>query len=193
MSYKLADGTVSTDYKVGDKFTHRLEGDRVYELLMDDGTMNPLFKGHINIYSFPRHWSELKAHCTNQSYQKEDDTMIFTIRGKEFTKFDINRRCAELLGIKVSDTQWFGFRENGNDDVVITSKKTDSDSSVDYCKRISDTEVIIDKCFNNLMSSWCTHLHYDTGESMWLTIIEKHNCCKLVAACIFFIMESDNE
>jgi hypothetical protein len=116
--------------------------------------------------------------------------MIFTIKGEKFTKFDINKRCAVLLGIKVSDTQWLEYCDR-DENVVITSKTSESDSSVNYCNVISDTEVIIDKCWDDLMSSWCKHGHYDTGEVAWHTIMRDYKCCKLTAACIFFIMENN--
>jgi hypothetical protein len=43
MSYILADGSLSTDYKIGDKFTHKLHGG-IYKFITDDGTENPWFK-----------------------------------------------------------------------------------------------------------------------------------------------------
>tara|TARA_R110000744_G_scaffold315708_1_gene422529 strand:- start:442 stop:720 length:279 start_codon:yes stop_codon:yes gene_type:complete len=43
MSYELADGSMSTDYKVGDKFTHKYERG-VFIFVEDDGTLNPWFK-----------------------------------------------------------------------------------------------------------------------------------------------------
>jgi hypothetical protein len=43
MSYKLADGSMSTDYKIGDKFTHKYEHG-IYIFIEDDGTKNPWFK-----------------------------------------------------------------------------------------------------------------------------------------------------
>jgi hypothetical protein len=41
MSYELADGSKSTDYKIGDEFTHE-NGDRA-TFSKDDGTGNPWF------------------------------------------------------------------------------------------------------------------------------------------------------
>jgi hypothetical protein len=43
MSYRLADGTMSTDYKIGDEFTHKLHTD-IFEFIKDDCTENPWFR-----------------------------------------------------------------------------------------------------------------------------------------------------
>jgi hypothetical protein len=69
MSYRLADGSMSTDYKIGDEFTHRLCGDEVFELVSEDGSRNPYFNGQGWHDNFPRHWSSLtpvkaKKHAT---------------------------------------------------------------------------------------------------------------------------------
>jgi hypothetical protein len=41
MSYRLADGSCSTDYKIGDKFEHKDGGKATFS--RDDGTENPWF------------------------------------------------------------------------------------------------------------------------------------------------------
>lgn len=43
MSYRLADGSMSTDYKIGDKFTHKCHNG-VFKFIKDDGTHNPWFE-----------------------------------------------------------------------------------------------------------------------------------------------------
>ena len=43
IGYKLADGSKSTDYKIGDEFTHKYEHG-IYIFIEDDGTKNPWFK-----------------------------------------------------------------------------------------------------------------------------------------------------
>jgi hypothetical protein len=66
MSYRLADGSWSTDYKIGDKFTHR--GGGLATLAEDDGSSNPWFNTDFGSH-YPRHWSSLtpvKAKNINQ-------------------------------------------------------------------------------------------------------------------------------
>ena len=64
MSYELADGSMSTDYKIGDKFTHE-DGHDIFVFIKDDGTLNPWFrregKGADNArhWEYPRHWENL--------------------------------------------------------------------------------------------------------------------------------------
>jgi hypothetical protein len=43
MSYRLADGSSSTEYKIGDKFTHKYNSG-VFKLIKNDGTHNPWFE-----------------------------------------------------------------------------------------------------------------------------------------------------
>jgi hypothetical protein len=59
MSYRLADGSMSTDYKIGDEFTHRFCGNEIFKLVRDDGSRNPYFNGHSWHSNFPRHWRSL--------------------------------------------------------------------------------------------------------------------------------------
>jgi hypothetical protein len=93
--------------------------------------------------------------------------MTYTINGKPYTEFDINERCAEIMEHK----------------------------TVNYCRSAHYTLPIIDKCWDELME-WVEH----SGESAtgmsefvdmygvkWEYLIEKHNCSKLVAACICLI------
>jgi hypothetical protein len=56
MSYRLADGSWSTDYKIGDKFTHR--GGGLATLAEDDGSSNPWFNTDFGSH-YPRHWFSL--------------------------------------------------------------------------------------------------------------------------------------
>jgi hypothetical protein len=67
MSYRLADGSMSTDYKIGDKFTHSLCGAEIWELVSDDGSLNPYFnrQEYLND-NFPRHWRSLTPVKTKQ-------------------------------------------------------------------------------------------------------------------------------
>ena len=55
MSYELADGSLSTDYKIGDKFTSG-RGE-VFTFLEDDWTSRPKFKDEGG-YNFWLYWSD---------------------------------------------------------------------------------------------------------------------------------------
>jgi len=110
--------------------------------------------------------------------------MTYTISGKEWTEFDINKRCAELMGVKVADAQWMNYADR-DENVVITSKVSVSDSAVDYCNNASDTWSIIDKCWDQLI-----YADY-RRDVTWEILMEKHNCTKLIAACICLIEVSE--
>jgi len=99
----------------------------------------------------------------------------YTINSKEWTEFDVNKRCAELVGInwQVSACD---YREIYNQD--------------DYelynpCQNPSDTLPIIEKAWDELMRPY-------GFEIRWAKLIEKHNCSKFVAACICFIEMHEN-
>ena len=81
--------------------------------------------------------------------------MTYTINGKEWTEFDINERCAELMAHEV----------------------------VNYCRSAHYAWTIIDKCWDELMVVHLTDDYY----ARWECIMSKHNCTKLVAACICYI------
>jgi hypothetical protein len=119
----------------------------------------------------------------------------YTINGKTYTEFDINKRCAELLGfkIKVDESNWQG--QNGFTVKVIRTFRIDDDF-VNYspCTTSADTDAIIDKCWDELMSSkdergcgiWT---HWDHVK--WQRLMNEHNCTKLIAACICYIENND--
>jgi hypothetical protein len=105
---------------------------------------------------------------------------MYTINGKEYTEFDINKRCADLLGAPISFSRLPSkiFKLSVN-----TGGFTDE---VNYCKNPVDTWPIIEKCWDELNDIW---LEKDgkTYISLWKHLVKKHNCTKLVAACICFI------
>jgi hypothetical protein len=82
--------------------------------------------------------------------------MTYTINGKEWTEFDINERCAELMAHEV----------------------------VNYCRSAHYAWTIIDKCWDELMQ--VLYVSRLTNRQ-WDFLIKKHNCTKLVAACICYI------
>jgi hypothetical protein len=114
--------------------------------------------------------------------------MTYTINGKEWTEFDINLRCAELLGFKVSKEQYMNYGDR-DENVVLIGSARDS-YGVNYTRNPADTDAIIDKCWGELMSSkderGCgTWTHWDHVK--WQRLMNEHNCTKLVAACICYI------
>ena len=74
MSHKLADGSLSTDYKVGDKFTHEREPD-IFVFIRNDGTVNPWFKKEDDDEEYARHWDDLTPVKTTKH-----STLIKSIR-----------------------------------------------------------------------------------------------------------------
>ena len=100
--------------------------------------------------------------------------MTYTINGKEWTELDIKKRCAKLLGYNL---HFIKDIESGN-------------RYWNALECITHTEAIIDKCWDELMLTKDTHgfgtwTHWDNIK--WVRIMSKHNCTKLVAACICFI------
>ena len=109
--------------------------------------------------------------------------MKYTINGKEWTEFDINLRCAELLGAPISFSRLPSkiFKLSVN-----TGGFTDE---VNYCNSPSDTDAIIDKCWDELMKLTET---FDDGIAdglctRWEYLMDYDKCTKLVAACICYI------
>lgn len=99
--------------------------------------------------------------------------MKYTINGKECTEFDINRRCAELMGVK--------WQVSSVDDSYIYNQY--NFNLYNPCQNPADTWPIIEKAWDELMflNSW-TDL-----DTVWEYIIKTQKCSKLVAACILFI------
>ena len=98
--------------------------------------------------------------------------MKYTINDKEYTEFEINKRCAELMGIDCS-----GIRE----DIQLMYG-----IPLNYCSNPADTWPIIEKCWDDLMVVDMTDYY-----AQWDLLMCEHNCTKLVAACICFIEISD--
>ena len=106
--------------------------------------------------------------------------MTYTINEKQYTEFDINKQCAELLGSKSNKSHHNAGILKALRNAVLT------DFGVkDYCNNPADTWPIIDKCWDELNESILRN--GGRRRSHWQYIIKKHNCTKLVAACITFI------
>ena len=97
------------------------------------------------------------------------EMIMYTIKGFSYSEFDINKRCAELMGIDCS-----GIRE----DIQLMYG-----IPLNYCTNPSDTWPIIEKCWDDLIcgSDWNSYQAY------WGEIMEEHKCTKLAAACICLI------
>jgi hypothetical protein len=106
----------------------------------------------------------------------------YTINGKEYTEFDINKRCAEFMGFEFRIQNSKVLPENP---AQVIARLSDV---YEPCKEIQDTWQIIEKCWGELM---CTVTEWnDVDIPRWQRLIDKHNCTKLVAACICFIEDN---
>jgi hypothetical protein len=113
--------------------------------------------------------------------------MTYTISGKQYTEFDINKRCADILGLKVSKEQYMHYGDR-DENVVLIGRARDS-YGVNYCSIWSDASAIIDKCWDELNK---VNVSYDSTGRMitstkWNSIMIAHECTKLTAACICLI------
>jgi hypothetical protein len=127
--------------------------------------------------------------------------MTYTINGKPYTEFDINKRCAELMEPKASGYRYVQVLENHTpwDDILeigittnccvikyltISEPNMDMWSMYDPCNSPIHAWPIIDKCWDELMQ--ILYVSRETNRQ-WDFLIKKHNCTKLVAACICLI------
>ena len=119
--------------------------------------------------------------------------MTYTINGKEWTEFDINKMCAELLGLIVQAKfqKRIGFTEEFHQSYPNTVWCAEVDGLGDqssawgqmvFTRCPADTDAIIDKCFHKLVE-----YDHHNDEIKWEDIMDRHKCTKLVAACICYI------
>jgi hypothetical protein len=120
--------------------------------------------------------------------------MTYTINGKEYTEFDINKRCAEILGLIVQTKfeKRIGFTEYFHQNYPNTVWCAEVDERGDqvsaweqmvFTRCPENTWPIIEKCWDELMVVYITDGYY----ARWECIMSEHNCTKLVAACICLI------
>jgi len=108
--------------------------------------------------------------------------MTYTINGKQYSEFDINKRCAELMGKVTTDkTGKSAYKDSPNGYLIINGKEC---YPFDPVNNIQYTWSIIEKCWDELMYS---EPYRGNAITQWGFLMKKHNCTKLVAACIFFI------
>jgi hypothetical protein len=112
--------------------------------------------------------------------------MTYTISGKQYTEFDINKRCAEIMGIEYELNDIYVMVSD-----TVASIATGVDEFMEYCPCYSpsDTDAIIDKCRDELNK---VNVSYDSTGRMitstkWNSIMIAHECTKLTAACICLI------
>jgi hypothetical protein len=101
----------------------------------------------------------------------------YIINGKEYSELDINKRCAGIMGFAGFSIWKYKF-------IYLENLK-----EYDPCNNPPDTWPIIDKVWDELLDT-VTCYHKDTAEwdeIRWKHIMQKHNCTKLVAACICLI------
>ena len=110
--------------------------------------------------------------------------MTYTISGKHYTEFDINKRCADFIPVAIDKNQ----------DAAVKSKSSSvlvNNFEYNPCNNPLDTWPVIDKCWGRLleMVNDCGLIDYADFCvcNKWQYIINKHNCTKLVAACICLI------
>tara|TARA_R110000787_G_scaffold270630_1_gene377626 strand:- start:404 stop:733 length:330 start_codon:yes stop_codon:yes gene_type:complete len=108
--------------------------------------------------------------------------MTYTINGKKYNEFDINKRCAELMEITVLDRH----------PMALGSYLLLECGFSDYnpCSNPEDTWPIIEKCWDELNESILRN--GGRRKSHWQDMMQQHNCTNLIAACICFI-ESKEE
>jgi len=108
--------------------------------------------------------------------------MSYKINCKDYTEFDINKRCAD---IRISQ-----FDEGSEyDKILAIAMRRDE---IKYCTCPQRAWTIIEKCWDELMGHTMQMekpVNYSTTfqGTKWQYLMQKHNCTKLVAACICFI------
>ena len=102
--------------------------------------------------------------------------MTYTISGKEWAELDINKRCAELVGIEINESIFSHLKE-------CWTVAPAGYLSVKYMPTSDGNHAlqIIDKCWDQLI-----YADYRRDVN-WEILMEKHNCTKLIAACICLI------
>jgi hypothetical protein len=111
--------------------------------------------------------------------------MTYTINSKQYTESDINERCARI--------DPYVFKVHGpypsiSESAVHIEGRHGKYGNLyevgfDPCNNPADTDAIIDKCWDELMTvkyEYCVL-------SRWQYLRHEHKCTKLVAACICLI------
>ena len=113
----------------------------------------------------------------------------YEINGKEYSEFDINKRCAELLGHKVCVSEVCGQGSSKHTYASVKDLELGSYTLPNYCNSPQDTNAIIDRVLDELLEPiFCTDKNgCEWYQSRWDLIMSRYGCLKLKAACIWFI------
>lgn len=122
-------------------------------------------------------------------------TKTYNVNGKEYTELSIRTKCADLL-----DVAWHlkpnEFTRNWqySDRYLELGDGGKAVELPDYCNNWSDAEPIIEKCWNELMVKREVGYYDCERETLtrWEVLMQKHQCTKLVAACICFIENNES-
>jgi hypothetical protein len=109
--------------------------------------------------------------------------MTYTINGKEWGIYGINKRCAEILAWESEpNVKSVEFEANC---FWVEHVGFSAFPVQNYCNNPLDTDAIIDKCFDELNESILRN--GGRRKSHWQDTMQQHNCTKLIAACICLI------
>ena len=110
--------------------------------------------------------------------------MTYTINGKEYSEFDINKRCAEILAWE-SEPHVKSVEFDRHNCLWVEHVGFSAFPVEHYLNNPADTWPIIEKCWDDLNKSILRN--GGLRKSHWQDTMQMHKCTKLVAACICFI------
>ena len=125
--------------------------------------------------------------------------MKYLILGMEFTEHELNRRCSEIMAYEYAHNVKNVTYENGCfwvEHIGFSAFPINS-----YTGRSPDAWEIIEKCWDGLHLKYITDwdkakniplgaMYQDVLKTRWELIIEKYNCHKALAACIYLVENS---
>ena len=102
--------------------------------------------------------------------------MKYTINGKEWTEDEINNAITEIRIAKLD-------MDSGYNRFMAEAMRL---QPLCYTRNPLETDAIIDMCWNDLTVD-SPPVEYENLLIHWEYLMKKHNCTKLVAACICYI------
>ena len=105
--------------------------------------------------------------------------MTYTINGKQYTRIEIDKLCAKLMGIQIEEEIYLDLN-------ACWTVPINDGTRVNYMPTLEANHVwaIIEKCWDELTKVHATSL---CSYTTWEDIMHKNECTKLIAACICFI------
>ena len=108
--------------------------------------------------------------------------MTYTINGKEYTELDINNSVREIRISKF-------YMDSEYNQFMAEAMRL---QPLCYTRNPLETWPIIDTCWNELMDYTNDKglkpiLHEDIFWTRWESLMNRHKCTKLIAACICYI------